>query len=302
MVSFVGDGTGPVLGEPTDGLSLYVADTKAIRRIELDTGRVTTLPLTPSSANGFYAMDVVGEQVVLSNGPAEYSVGRDLSGGIMPVVGGRYGNRIPGTDVEWTQLVREGAAVIGIRRPDTEDVEVTVPPGLNFQGFVGDRVVLAGGGRIFLLDMDGRIHAYAAGSVSSTTPRWILYRTCDERARCSFRLGDVEDANARDVNLPDNGLGWGEWGFANQVAPDGRHALLPSRQGTLDLVDLTAGAVVFSSLADYGGWAWSPDGAWLFRIEQGGAVEAIASDDGQVVTLLEPTPGTTSSARVLAVG
>jgi hypothetical protein len=227
-------------------------------------------------------------------------VGRDLSGGLALDDGPRFGDRVPGTDIEWTFLVRGEGAMIGIRRPGAEDVELSLPSGLGFQGIVGDRVVLGGGGRIFLLDMDGRIHEYAAGSVSSTTSRWILYQTCDERARCSLRLGDVDDPDARSVS--ESGSGWETWGFENQVAPDGWHALLPSHAGTLDLVDLATGDVVFSSLADYAGWAWSPDGAWLFRVEQGGAVEAISSEDGRVVRLLEPMPGTTASARALAVG
>ena len=45
LVTFVGDVPGPVLGEETGGLSVYSFEKTVIRRVELDTGRVTTLRL-----------------------------------------------------------------------------------------------------------------------------------------------------------------------------------------------------------------------------------------------------------------
>ena len=302
LVTFLGDAPGPVLGDETGGLSVYSFEKTAIRRLELDTGRVTTLRL-PSDTEDFYMMTMRGDRVVLSNGPIEKTIARDLSGGLSEASFFGPGNMIPGTDIRWSQESEDGQNVVVLQHPGQDDVRLGIPPGLNLQGFLNDRMVLAGGGRIFTLDLSGRLRDYAAGSLVSAYGQWVLWWSCDAEASCGFRLGTATDANARSVQAGGGYNGYDSMGFGTPlVAPDGEHAVLPGLTRGAALVELATGKVLIDQVDMWGHFTWSPDGRWLFQLDEGGVVEAVSTADGHVVDLLPVLSGTTSGARVLAVG
>jgi hypothetical protein len=299
MVSFVGDGTSPVLGEPTDGLSLYVFDGGSLRRLELDNGRATTLGVRQDT--GWNLLEVRGDRVVMSGGPYDWSAARDLSDPRTHDDELQQGMRVRGSDLRWSQEGRDGKVYVMVTRGEDPQVRIEIPSGFTVNGFVGDRVVLVGGGRIFTMGLDGRVEHYASGTVVGLTAQWILHWSCDDQARCAFRLGTATDPDAIAVRMPEridtaNGY-W--WGGPDIVAPDARVALLP-RQGSMALVDIATGDVLVD-VPGWGGWAWSPDSRWLFTFDDDDSVVAVSTDDGRQVDLELPV-SRNSGNRLLAVG
>jgi hypothetical protein len=310
IVTFVGDGPAPLLGAETGGLSLYALGDGSLRRVELDTGRVTALEV-PSNVQQSYALRVRGDRLEVRNGSLRSYVALDLAGGVQTgdlVSGGGDEIDVEGTDLTWVVYSDVGNGGIVLRRGGEEIVRHEFGGGVYVSGVVGDRALLSGGGRIFTLDPAGRVRPYAVGQVVAAGGRWVVWTACDDDLRCSYHVGDAERPDARRVVTPPEltatmySYGYG-YASASLVSPDGRVALLGAQDG-LRLVELETGRMIDtdSSAGQWGPWAWSPDSAWLFRYDASGRVEAVSTGDGHAVTLLPSIRAQQTGPRLLAVG
>jgi hypothetical protein len=308
LVTFLGDGPSPVLGVETGGMSVYAAGDGSLRRVELDTGRITELDVGADVGQS-YALQVRGDHLELRNGSLRYEIALDLSGGVQ---NGRFESgdgdqiEVEGSDLTWVFFSDANNGGLLLRRGDDEIVRHTFAGGTVFSGIVGDRALLSGGGRIFTLDTAGRLRPYAVGQVVAAGGRWVLWIGCDDDLRCTYHVGDAERSDARRVVTPSEmtstmyGYGYG-YASPSLVSPDGRVALLAGRDG-LWLFELETGRALDTSAAQWGPWAWSPDSAWLFRYNVRGEVEAVSTSDGHAVTVLPSIRVQQTGSRLLAVG
>jgi hypothetical protein len=86
------------------------------------------------------------------------------------------------------------------------------------------------------------------------------------------------------------------------VAPDGATALLPGDGGRATLVELSNGRVIDENGLTFGGYCWSPDGAWLFRAGTSQDIVATSTRDGRRISLLPAGRSTANGNLLLAVG
>jgi hypothetical protein len=240
----------------------------------------------------------------MTNGSVERTVARDLSGALSEPSNFGPGNLVPGTDIRWSQEYEAGKNAVVLQRPGHDDVHLDLPVGFTLQGVLSDRVLLAGGGRIFTVDLSGRLRDYAAGTVVSGYGQWVLWWGCDSRAQCRFHLGDSTHPDVREVRATGGLDPYAMSGNGGAlVAPDGIHAVLPGSERGPSLVDLETGDVLQQVAGGWNGsFVWSPDSRWLFQYSGPGAIQAVSTTDGHVVELLGQMPGTTSGPSGLAVG
>jgi hypothetical protein len=303
-VTLIGDGTTPVLGEATGGLSLYAAGDGVIRRIELDTGRITTLPTRGEFEGGWLTIDVRVDEVRLVTSHYIFSTPRDLSDGLQTVGDAWRGEGMYVIDdgSQWVPDVDGSLYLSPVRGPT---VSYELPRGVGIAGVVGDRAVLEGGGRIYTLDPSGTRRPYAVGVVADAVGQWVLWWGCDDAMQCRYHVGDRDDPDVRstaaidDLETPDR---MGVYGPA-RVAPGGRIALVPDTSGDEVLVDLTDGRHLGAMDDSFGAWQWSPDGRWLFRFGELGVIDAVSTQDGHVIAVQPPSAyGWLDSFRVLGIG
>jgi hypothetical protein len=290
-------------------LSLYVAAGDVVRRLELDTGRMTTLD-AQQYARSWQGMEIVDGSVLIdSGGTLLLSAPADLSVGFQPTQL-RPGVRAGDTDERWAAQFAgdQSAKVILLRGVDVVE-QFDVPRGAVLSGIVGDRVVMQGGGRIYTMDRTGRTRFYAAGNVVNAGGNWLLWSSCDEALRCRYHLGDVSRPDAVDVNVGAEMLrgyfiGGGFYSVGSSVsivAPDGATALFPGDRGAT-LVELSTGRVFDENGLTSGGYCWSPDGAWFFRAGPSQDIVAISTRDGHRVSLLPAGRSSSNGNLLLAVG
>lgn len=284
---------GPVLGEPTGGLSLYVASGTTVTRLELDTGRVTALP--NAFRGGGFVQGLVIEggalHVVRDNGV--YTLPLDLSS--VPTSPTQmdgccwYGTN---RGFEWVQ--RDDGLVLRETMPDGTTVRqwklTTGGSPLGPTAVVGDELVISTAGRIFLVSTDGSVRHYAIGDYITSRGEWIMWRSCDERLRCSLNLGDRERPRVRELRLADDQLWANPWGV--QLAPDGGSIVAGGVGDQIRLFATDTGRDI--AAFDSGTRVdWTPDGAWAFGGAAGGRnphrlVIAASPRDGRVVEIELP--------------
>jgi hypothetical protein len=293
----------PVLGEETGGLSLYAAGDGVIRRIELDTGRVTTR--WASDEHGEWrTIDVRPDQVRLVTDRHILSTPRDLARGVQMVGDAWRGEGMFVID-DGSQWVPDVDGTLYLSPAQGPTVSYELPPGVGIAGVVGDRAVVEGGGRIFTLDPSGTRRPYAVGAVEDALGQWVLWWGCDDTMRCRYHVGDRDNPDARptvaidDLASPDGGDGYGP----ARISPDGRVALVEDISGDDVLVDLTDGRRLGFTDGSYGAWDWSPDSRWFFRFAELGLIEAVSTRDGHVVEVQPRSAyGSIVGSRVLGIG
>jgi hypothetical protein len=151
----------------------------------------------------------------------------------------------------------------------TELPEGVIPVG----GVTGGLVVDSPDG-VFLLDREGNYRRVAAGSAVGAFGSSVVHRACTDQLRCSLYITDVETGERRQVGRGGE-IPAGTFGQQG-VSPDGRLLFsftYADAATEITLLDLEAGEVAFASgpeLAGFnGGAVWSPDGRWLFWIQDG---------------------------------
>jgi hypothetical protein len=173
-----------------------------------------------------------------------------------------------------------------------------LPEGVIPVGGVTGGLVLDSPDGVFLLDRDGNARRVAPGSAVGAFGSSVVHRACEDDLRCSLYITDVETGARRQIA---GGSEIPPAGFAEQgVSPDGRllFSFSYAESGAaVTLLDLEAGEVAFEAgpeLAGAGGGAvWSPDGRWLFWLDDGpdgdgsggGGINALRADDWQFFEL-----------------
>jgi hypothetical protein len=306
VVELLGEAPAPVLGEPTGGRSVYAVGDGTIRRVELDTGRITTIDVS-RYGDEWYLADVRGGVLVLTNGSADYEIALDLGGGVQlaerPPTNGYL---VVGTADSWTIQGGPFGQVAELRRAGEVIATHPLRQGLEAYGTVRDRLVVAGGGHIYTMDPGGEIRSYAQGTVAGTNGNWVLWWSCDGEVRCRYHLGDVDDADARSVNTPEDSFVppyyfGSAGGLQSVISPGGTFAVVYGGDGSR-VVDLRDGRVVAQVFDGFGGWVWSPDDRWLYRFDPRGEVIAISTVDGHEVEVLPDVGRVQNGPRALAIG
>jgi hypothetical protein len=288
----------PVLGTGTGGLSLYAIAQSTLYRVELDTGRVTSVALPRTGSSRWFQAEVAGDRLMMIGDGGIYVLALDLSGSPFPISTSR--RSFVGADVQggyWFQSQSLSDGAMELQRVDgsgNPDREVRVEQaGLVPFGVVGDRVVLQAPGRIFTVDRDGRVEPYAEGSAVVAKGEWVLWAGCDDRARCTLHLGTSEISDTGRTSLE---LAYLRSEFpgapvaVNSLAPDGA-TIVANVTGAAPgpkIVDLATGSVLDPASQIYGEPAWFPDGSWLVRTWNSSGVEAISVRTGRVVSIVLP--------------
>ena len=303
VVTYLNGAPSLVLGAPTGGQSLYVTNGSAVTRIELDTGKMTTAAvLPPTNGSPWYSASVHGGTLlVLAMGNVgSYRVPLDLSAPATLVPGSGAIYPVLGTDLVWSVGSDAGTGTVLTRTDGTVVANVTTPTGVNVVGALGDRLLFESSGRVYTLDRTGRVRAYANGTVQALNGGWVVWRACDDQARCSLHLGSADRADARALNLPDS-LSTNYRVGPQMLSPDGRFLVAYTGQ-SFGLIDLTTGRVIEQSLPGFG-VAWSADGKWMFHPSTSLRVEAVSTVDGRSVVISLTNAGApTGNGGVLAVG
>lgn len=150
-----------------------------------------------------------------------------------------------------------------------------VPPDAYAVGATGRGLVLAAGGRTYLLEPDGGITPLLDGDAHAAAGTSVVVNRCDERARCGLWLLDVATGEARPLQgLPALSSSFGRSAF---LAPDGRVAVATYRPDGVQLWfsgdgDPTRGTVHdLAGHLDPGGWL--PGGEGFLAV--GSAREAV---------------------------
>jgi hypothetical protein len=258
-----------------------------------------------------------GERVTVDGAPAAGAVPR--AGGMVTVIGDRVmflpdvepgapairidtGTAVFPSDIDdrvWV-LIGEGSGAtdINVREIDLSGRrtgETTeLPEGVIPIGGVTGGLVLDSPDGVFLLDREGNARRVASGSAVGAFGSSVVHRACDDDLRCSLYITDVETGERRQVA---GGSEIPPAGFAEQgVSPDGRLLFsftYAEAGGAVTLLDLEAGEVAFEAGPEFvgggGGAVWSPDGRWLFWLDDsadgGAGVNALRADDWQFFEL-----------------
>jgi hypothetical protein len=292
-------GNGPPVTLPgSTGLRVVTFVGEAgIQVVDLDSGaRVVVTGDDTGGAGASFAGGVAraGGLVTVSGGQVMFLP--DVAPG-GPAIGIDRGNAVLPSDVDDRVWVMEGEGdgatdtfvreidMNGRRTGETTEL----PEGVVPIGAVTGGLALDSPDGVFVLNREGNFRRVADGSAVGAFGSSVVHRACDDNLRCSLYITDVESGGrqqvARGGEIPAGR-------FAEQsVSPDGR--LLFSFTYTdarpdATVLDLDAGEVAFESGPEFtgfeGGAVWSPDGRWLFWIENGdtpddSAVRALHADD-----------------------
>jgi hypothetical protein len=315
-IPFVNQRRGPVLGAATGGWSLYVRNGDGIRRVDLDTGTVQIVSM-PQAAGGAYRMVQAGDKFVVSGGLGTYLVGPDFSGATVQLSENSAQQLVGVTesgDRFWfISYPQTGGRATGLRLVDTRGrtvaaLNLSSDNGAYPAGVVGDRLVLQGPGRIFTMDASGRILPYANGQIVAANGRFVLWIGCDDRARCTYKLGDATTPDTDRTSLETGYLAAGAGGefTSDPLAPDGATVIAgvtrqDQQRFEMHIVDLATGSVLEADRPITSSAVWSPDGAWVFRGSVAG-IDAVSVRTGRVVQIDVPGLVITNGTGVLAVG
>ena len=282
----------PLPGEPD--LRLFAADGDTLAAVDLGTGErwaldiseiATDLPGGPvrlvAADGGVVVGHVAGEASWISGDLREQ---RPLGHAGEPVAsaGGRVWLHEP--DVR-------AASVTGVDPAGEElTLELQLPSYAELVGVVGDRVVVAAGGGVHLVEpTTGAAELVSSGTVLGTAREHLLVLECDDGLACRLVRRSADGTITAELPAPDglpSGIDAVVRGGGRMLGPTGRHAVLPIREqdtSALELVDLDTGE---AHRLEPGTpvTAWSPDGAWVL-VNGPEAAVAVATTTGKAIEL-----------------
>ena len=306
-IPFVNQRRGLVLDEAQRERSIYLADQRQLTRIDLATGRVTTV--AHGLAGGDWGITATDDRLIVGgygSGTLVRTWPKDLarSATIVPGLEGfnnLYGAQAVDATGVWAVRFPSGpGAPTALRRVDLDGRllgEVVAPVDATIAGFLGSRVVLQRFGQIWTMGLDGAVRPYASGTVVAIAGSWVLWIGCDAQARCTYRLGTPAVPDTGRTSLETSTLlagGADEGGgptSARMLAPDAATVVATVINDRFDgrtrIVDLATGSTL--DLAGPGQWyAWTPDGDWLVEVTLGGELVATNVRTGRRVTIAHP--------------
>lgn len=296
--SMVGAGE-PLLGQPV-GLSLLIGSELRLRRVDLDTGVVTTYehPATPVLA--------VGDRVLLQD-PRTTAVRAVTVDQIddptvapiwsqdapaMPRPGPEPGwVWLPGLDADQTFEWRLVDLASGQLR--TVVSSGTAPWWQGNVGWIDPEVVGSTDGGVFERAGDG-YRRVADGELLAVSPAFVIVRVCADPSSCALRWVDRATWQEADRPVPEVD--------ARQVGPivmsdDGGLLLITSASGR-ELFDVARRTSVSSSASLPDNLAVSPDGRWVALTLLAGRISLYDTTRGESIEL---PISTTDGARMVFV-
>lgn len=301
VARFVAAAPGLVLDEAQRGRSLYLSDGRTVARIDLGTGAITSRAIdftfNPQLAG------LVGDRLVFG-GPALVSIDRSLTGQprFVPDDGfGFVGAQGLVADGIWTWRPAatdgSGGAVRLIDFEGRVRRQVALPGHAAPVGFLADRVVVTQFGRLFTVDTEGRVAAYANGVAAAVRGGAVLWIGCDDRGVCTHRLGDATTADTGRTALSTRFLltsarpDGADLPRFSMLAPDGATVVAavgpPVTDARRRLVDLATGAMR-DTAGPGAATGWTPDGDWYLETTSVGTIVATNVRTGRVVTIDTP--------------
>jgi hypothetical protein len=304
-IPYVNQRRGSVLDAAQNAQSIYFVSGSDLVRIELGTGLVTTKRLA-APVVGYGLIGVSDGRVFLNgvNGRTVSWIAGDLSGEVTSIDTGNFFGLNGPTSVtrDGVWVVRTAEEVAGspvVRLLDLKGqvrAEVRLPAGTYPAGYLGERVVVSQFGRIWTVGVDGVPVPYAVGQLVAANSGLVLWVSCDDGARCTFRLGDASQPDLGRTSLETSYLaawGTGEGGMAwNALSPDAATVVgtvFVDRSNVRQrIVDLATGATIDLDGTGYTNFAWTPDGGWLIETTPSGSLVATNVRTGRKVTLSIP--------------
>lgn len=292
---------GPAILGVTDRWELFALGDTSVTQIQLAAGRITTTYFAPLQSTGpvflvvgpdraiVKPLDRVPGYVVPDTGPV-----RGLTGLL-----DRGAPALPASDPNqvWLGPENDGPPVMTLTDLDGSRVLATapLPPGAVAVDAADDGAghpMFRGVGGFYVARPDG-LQRITTGLVVATGPSGWLADECDEHGRCST-VG-IDRATGGRRGLP---VGIDGNGPAGALSPDGTSAALVvglQDGGTaLRLVDLVTGSDHEVDVHPARGFGptivWSPDGRWLFLVDDTGHLRAVDPRTRQVSEFPGPVP------------
>jgi hypothetical protein len=284
----------------TAGWELFGRGDGVLMRIQPAAGRITRTPIPSLGSNGPVYLVAGSDQVVirsLDEVPGylvpDGKPARQLSSSLV-----QEGPVFPGPAPNQMWLARADnneKTVMGLAALDGTKLagSIPVPPESSEFDAAADGVgylLFSGIGGVYDSQPDG-LHRITTGALLAVGPTGWLVTECDEQHRCLPVLVGRVDGSRRVVNE-------GSVTHAGRgvISPDGRTAAMITADGNdpgVYLLDLATGkrrnlGILVGNPDD--GFAFSPDGKWLFVVNTGGTLVVVNVRTGATGSVGVPLP------------
>lgn len=281
---------GPVLPVPTGAALVLASSPSRWVHLDLDTGARTEVEVVDEGS----VVGVRGGVVVTRGTRARYL---PLPEGD-PVELGEAGQVLPTDRTDEVWLIDGpsfGGFSDGSRDPDARDRARIVRidgqeraprvdlPGGYVAGSTARGLVIAAGGRVYLMGRDGDVQPLASGNVVGTSPGHVALEECDDQVRCRHVLVEVGTGRRHPLPLPARGP---QFGGSVAISSDGLVASVAYGPGPplVTIGSLDGGSIVtFEEPLLRFGPVWLPAGQGLLVVESPSAgISRLLLVDGRV--------------------
>jgi hypothetical protein len=292
---------GPAILGVTDRWELFALGDNSVTQIQLAAGRITTTYFAPLQSTGPVLLVVGPDRAIVK--PLDRVPGHVVpdSGPVRGLTGllDRGATALPASDPNqvWVGPEDGGPPVMTLTDLDGSRVLATapVPPGAVPVGAHDDGAgypLFRGAGGFYVARPDG-LQRITTGLVVATGPSGWLAEECDEHGRCTT-VGVDRATGGRSV-LP---VAVDRNGPTGVLSPDGTSAALvvgrPDGSTALRVADLVGGSDHEVDVHPARGFGttmvWSPDGRWLFVVDDTGHLRAVDPRTRQVSEFPGPVP------------
>lgn len=292
---------GPAILGVTDRWELFALGDNSVTQIQLAAGRITTTYFAPLQSTGPVLLVVGPDRAIVK--PLDRVPGHVVpdSGPVRGLTGllDRGATALPASDPNqvWVGPEDGGPPVMTLTDLDGSRVLATapVPPGAVPVGADDDGAgypLFRGAGGFYVARPDG-LQRITTGLVVATGPSGWLAEECDEHGRCTT-VGVDRATGGRSV-LP---VAVDRNGPTGVLSPDGTSAALvvgrPDGSTALRVADLVGGSDHEVDVHPARGFGttmvWSPDGRWLFVVDDTGHLRAVDPRTRQVSEFPGPVP------------
>lgn len=293
---------GPAILGVTDRWELFALGENSVTQIQLAAGRITTTYFARLQSTGpvflvvgpdraiVKPLDRVPGYVVPDTGPVRELTGLlDRGAAALPA---------PDPNQVWVGPDNDGPPAMTLTDLDGSRVLATVPlpPGAVAVGAADDGAgypLFRGVGGFYVARPGGGAQRITTGVVVATGPSGWLAVECDEQGSCTT-VGIDRATGARRV-LP---VALDRDGPLGALSPDGASAALvvvrPEGGTALRLADLVTGSdhqvEVYPARSSGPTVVWSPDGRWLFVVDDTGHLRAVDPRTREVSEFPGPVP------------
>jgi hypothetical protein len=284
------------------GTTLYgVADDGDVVRIDLDAGRVSERRLRRRD-RGQTPVTIFGRsgQAVVASANQALAVGDGADGTVTFLAADTIAVLPSAIDGELWLVRSLGPAGRVVERRRLADASVVVSiddlPDGNVLGDDGSGGLLVQtGDGVYRVDDVGRPpQRVSTEPLVAWSAATFVTASCDDRLPCEWSQVDRASGERRSLGTAP----WGGSVLGAELSPDGTHLAYLGGEGgpaapALEVMDLTSGtrlaldhsALLSAVQGTWRGLVWSPDGQWLFWVEDSGALKAWRVGQEQATTV-----------------